>query len=369
MKIALVSTGLGRIKRGFESFTESLFQALQNQAAQIDVTLFQGGGNPGDRRVVVPNLHRYGAPARWLGYDKGNLLEKRSFALFLYPWLRREKYDVVHYNELVMGSALFHLRRIFGGKFKLLYCNGAPSPPVHYHHRCDFAQVLTGPAYEQAREYGLSEKRLFLLPYGIDTHRFSPETRCYRSATRREIGIPEDAWVVLTSAALNRSHKRIDYLLREMAALKYAAWFVAAGQVTDETLSLEREANCLLPGRFRFLTWPHDKMPLLYGTADIFALASLSEGFGMVTIEAMASGLPVIIHNGPEFRWIAGESGVRCINMSERGAFRKALEDTLADGLKSDARSDAVRRFSWESLIPSYVEMYEKMISVQDTVC
>jgi glycosyltransferase involved in cell wall biosynthesis len=154
-----------------------------------------------------------------------------------------------------------------------------------------------------------------------------------------------------------------------MAALKYAAWFVAAGQVTDETLSLEREANCLLPGRFRFVTWPHDKMPLLYGAADIFALGSLSEGFGMVTIEAMSSGLPVIIHNGPEFRWIADESGVRCINMSESGAFTKALEEALADGSKFDARSDAVKRFSWKTLIPSYVEMYEKTTRVQDTVC
>jgi len=369
MKIALVSTGLGRIKRGFESFAESLFQALRHRASQIDVTLFQGGGKPGERRVVVPNLHRYGVPARWLGYDKGNLLEKRSFALLLYPLLRIERYNVVHYNELVMGSALFHLRRNFGGQFKLLYCNGGPSPPIHYHRRCDFAQVLTGPAYEEAREYGLSEKRLFLLPYGVDTQRFSPSTRSYRSTTRRELGIPENAWVVLTSAALNRSHKRIDYLLREMAALKYAAWFVAAGQVTDETLSLEREANCLLPGRFRFVTWPHHKMPLLYGAADIFALASLSEGFGIVTIEAMASGLPVIIHNGPEFRWIAEESGVRCINMSERGALTKALEEALSDGFKFEAHRDAVRRFSWETLIPNYIEMYEKMTSVQDTVC
>ena len=138
MKIALVSTGLGRIRRGFESFTESLFQAVRQQAPQIEVTLFRGGGTRRERQVVVPNFHRNGIPARWAGPDKGNLLEKRSFALGLYPLIRGGRYDIVHYNELVMGSALFHLRRFFGGRFKLLYCNGAPAPPSLYAHRCDY---------------------------------------------------------------------------------------------------------------------------------------------------------------------------------------------------------------------------------------
>ena len=75
MRIALVSTGLGRVLRGFESFSESLFQALRVSAPDIDVTLFQGGGKSGKRCLVVPNLHRYDAPAWWFGYEKGDFLE------------------------------------------------------------------------------------------------------------------------------------------------------------------------------------------------------------------------------------------------------------------------------------------------------
>ena len=59
MGIAPVSTGLGRVLRGCESLTESLFQALWVHAAGIDVTLFQGGKKPWDQRRVVPNFHRY----------------------------------------------------------------------------------------------------------------------------------------------------------------------------------------------------------------------------------------------------------------------------------------------------------------------
>lgn len=361
MRIALVSTGLGRVLRGFESFTESLFQILRSYAPHLEVTLFQGGGKSEDRRVVVPNLHRYDAPARWFGFEKGNLLEKRSFAMALYPQLRWGHYDIVHYNELVMGSALYHLRRFFGGKYKLLYCNGAPSPPIHYHHRCDVAQVLTGPAYEEAREFGISEDRLFLLPYGVNGNNFSPITKSLRSEVRRELGIPDEAKVVLTVAVLNRWHKRIDYVIKEIAAAHDHIWFIAAGQRSEETAFIEEEAERLLPGRWRFVTWTHDRVRLLYAAADVFALASLSEGFGLVIVEAMLSGLPVIIHNGPVFKWIAQGSSVRLVDMSAEGQLAQTLGEILSTDDITSPRDEALRRFSWEALAPQYLNMYEQI--------
>ena len=365
MKIALVSTGLGRVLRGFESFTGSLFQALRKQAPNIDVTLFQGGGRPDKRRVAVPNLHRYDIPARLFGYDKANLLEQRSFALFLYHLLRRRRYDIVHYNELVMGSALYHLRHYFGGKFKLLYCNGAPSPPIHYHHRCDFAQTLTEPAYSEARAFGLTEDRLFLVPYGVDAQCFSPGRRFHRPAIRNELGIPEEVKVVLTVGALQREHKRIEHLIREVSMINDTIWLLAAGQRTAETPLLEEEAERLLPSRYRFVSWPHERVPLLYASADIFVLASLTEGFGLVIVEAILSGLPVVIHNGPVFQWIAQGTSARLINMANEGELTQVLEEVLAEGNHPSSREEAIRRFSWEALIPQYLRMYERVIGTK----
>ncbi len=360
MKIALVSTGLGRVLRGFESFTESLFQNLRQYAPHIDVTLFQGGGSGSDGRIVVSNLHRHDIPSRWFGYDKGNFLEKRSFALMLYPKLRRGGYDIVHYNELVMGSALFHMRRLFGGKFKLLYCNGAPSPPIHYHHRCDFAQMLTGPMYEEARSFGLPDDRLFLVPYGVDAQRFSPETRSRRAETRRELGIPEDAKVILTVAAIKREHKRIDYLIEEVSRLDRTVWLLVAGQRTDDTPLLEGVAERLLPGRWRFVSWPIERVPFLYGAADVFVLASVTEAFGLVTVEALLSDLPVIIHNGPVYSWIANGPSAHLIDMSAKGALEQRLREVLSARNCPSSR-DASIRFSWEALLPQYLNMYERV--------
>lgn len=370
MRVALVSTGLGRVKRGFEAFTESLFEALRRDRPDVDVTLFQGGGAAAEHRVVVPNLHRANFPARHFNEYTAGLIEKRSFALALYPRLRWGYYDVVHYNELTMGSVLFHLRNLFGGSFKLIYCNGAPSPPAHYHHRCDFVQVLTRPDFDLARSFGIPADRLFQLPYGVDADRFSREQKKHRTSAREELGVPSDAKVVLSVAAIKSEHKRIDYLIREVAALSTDAWLVVAGQRTPETEQLELLAESMMPGRWKFVSWPHYRVSELYGAADCFVLCSLTEAFGLVTIEAMLSELPVIVHDGPVFKWLAEGTTAELIDMSQPGALSSAVRKTLAcaasqsrvDGLGTSRRA-AETRFSWRELVPEYVNMYRTAIT------
>lgn len=274
-------------------------------------------------------------------------------------------YDVVHYNELTMGSTLFHLRWLFGGKFKLLYCNGAPSPPIHYHHRCDFAQVLTGPDYAQALAFGMAKNRLFPVPYGVDADLFHPDRKLSRSAVRLELGIPAEARMVLSVAAVKREHKRIDYLIEETAQLGPDVWLVVAGQRTDDTPYLESLAERLMPGRWRFVSWPHHRVADLYGAANSFALCSLTEGLPLVTIEAMLSELPVVIHNGPVFQWLAQGTSAHLVDMERPRSLASALGEIFLQAASIEqsaalhqARGTARQRFSWEELVPQYLEMY-----------
>jgi glycosyltransferase involved in cell wall biosynthesis len=360
MKIALVSTGLGRVLRGFESFNSSLFENLRSQVPDLDVTLFQGGGKAGERKTVVANIHR-GLTVRWLGPYRASVLEHRSFALRLYPLLRKGHFGIVHYNELCLGSALFHLRRLFGGSYKLLYCNGAPWLPLHYRHRCDFVQVLTSPMLDEARSYGIAKERIFFLPYGVDSHRFSPAVRSFREETRKQLGIPQDASVVLTVAALSRQHKRIHHVLQELSTMSVPVWFLAAGQRTEETESLELEADRLLASRWRFVSWPHNQIHRLYGASDVFVLGSLTEGLPISAIEAMLCGMPLVLHEAPLFKWAGENAPVRFVNMSAQGELRSALAQILADGCRSK-RDELLKRFSWDSLVPKYIQMYEQVI-------
>jgi glycosyltransferase involved in cell wall biosynthesis len=360
MKIALISTGLGRVLRGFESFNSSLFQNLRLQAPNLNITLFQGGGKAGEGIRIVPNLYR-GLTTGRLGPYRASLLEHRSFALGLYPLLRMGGFDIVHYNELALGSVLFHLRRIFGGRYKLLYCNGAPWMPLHYHHRCDFAQMLTAPMLDEALEYGIDKNRLFFVPYGVDGNQFSPAVRSLRAETRNRLGIPQDATVITTVAALNKWHKRIDHVMQEISTLPSSTWFLAAGQRTEETASLELEAERLLPSRWKFVSCPHDEVPCLLGATDLFVLGSLKEGLPISAIEAMLSGLPLVIHDGPLFQWAAQGARAWHVNMSMPGELKRAAQEALADTAGAQIE-EPWKRFSWDALIPQYLQMYERVM-------
>jgi len=119
------------------------------------------------------------------------------------------------------------------------------------------------------------------------------------------------------------------------------------------------EAEGLMPGRYAFVRWQHERVKPLYGADDVFVLASLKEGFGLVLVEAMLSGLPVILHDRPNFRWLAGQSPVRLVDMSKDGALTAVLKVLEAARDYPSAREEAVARFSWESLVPKYLAMYE----------
>lgn len=121
-----------------------------------------------------------------------------------------------------------------------------------------------------------------------------------------------------------------------------------------------------MPGRWRFVSWPHERVPELCGAADAFALCSLREAFGLVTIEAILSGLPVIVHDGPVFRWLTEGTDAALVDMAAPGRLAEALRrtfDALAapQGLTertAAARAVAAERFGWTALAPAYARMY-----------
>jgi glycosyltransferase involved in cell wall biosynthesis len=103
----------------------------------------------------------------------------------------------------------------------------------------------------------------------------------------------------------------------------------------------------------------------LYQVADVYAHAATREPFGIVFLEAMASGLPLVGHPWDVTRWILGEAG-ETVDMTVPGALREVLgrwrerpEERAV--LAARARRRAVDQFSAASLVPKYLAMYERM--------
>ena len=125
------------------------------------------------------------------------------------------------------------------------------------------------------------------------------------NSMRAELGIPDSAKVMLTLTRLSVTERKKGYLdvisamgklLQEIPALYY----VIAGGYDDEerNVIMKHAANCnvsnrvILPG---FI--PDDKLPSLFASCDLYIMPSIKEGFGIVFIEALYYGLPVIAGN------------------------------------------------------------------------
>jgi 1,2-diacylglycerol 3-alpha-glucosyltransferase len=166
-KVFLVCCGLGRINRGYETFTRECFAALKG-SQEFDIMLYQGGWNLADGTKTVPSFCRTRFGARVLG----NILrrdsywvEQVSFALGLLPAIALHRPDIIYFSDGQLGNTLWHLRRLLGFSYRLLLSNGAPySGPFA---RCDMTQQLSPTHYWKAINEAAEPSRQILLPYGF----------------------------------------------------------------------------------------------------------------------------------------------------------------------------------------------------------
>jgi hypothetical protein len=73
----------------------------------------------------------------------------------------------------------------------------------------------------------------------------------------------------------------------------------------------------------------------------------------------MLSGLPLVLHDAPLFRWAAEGAPVWHVNMSEPGKLREAVQEAIH--AYETKLEEPLKRFSWDSLIPDYLRMYDQV--------
>ena len=359
MRIAIACCGLDHVRRGFESFSEELFSALTGSA---DVILFKGSGKSRPNEIVVPCL-RPDFLAKFMNPERAFYWEQITFAIALVPYLVLKKVDIVHSSEGNLGNALARFLRWTGSRVRLLQSNGGPLHPRAFRPEPFIHQVCKA-GLDQALEHGIPPGRMHLIPYGIFPER-SQITEA-REIVRPRFALPQDKFLILSLAALNREHKRLDYLIREVAALCDPGVFLCmAGEPTHETPKLRQLAAELLPGHHTFITVPRTRIPELLAAADLFVLASLSEGFGMVLIEACSAGVPVVCHNSAHFQWVLGDAALYC-DMATPGALTLKIQEAIGQKeILHRYRELGAKRiescYSWQVLVPRYLEMYRSI--------
>ena len=158
-------------------------------------------------------------------------------------------------------------------------------------------------------------------------------------------------------------HKRMDHVIREVAALP-GAWLAIVGQETADTPAIQALGRQLMGERIVFTKMSHAELPQAYAAADVFVLGSLFETFGIVYIEAMAMGLPVVCTQHDNQRQIV-QHGV-FIDMKQPGALTAALRDTppetLAD-LGRRGREVVAQHYDLQVLRQRYLDEYARIVA------
>jgi len=437
MKIAVASSGLGHIARGIETWADDLGAALHRRG--VDVTLFKGGGTATrPYEQVLPCWQRGSRRAKWAvaigkrffwryGFGSTYQVEQETFARSLLRVLQRAEdrghksevsnqrievspqssalnphpptFDLIHTQDPWLAYRLEQARRKGKHHAKVILAHGTEEP-LEFLQQFEHVQELA-PYYLEQDKRRLETLDFrpqttdsfplpltpsptagwFAIPNFVDISRFSPDVA---PLSRRELGIPENAFVILCVSAIKRHHKRVDTVIDAVARLRsqqsavsnqpsipissllpltpFPIHLVIAGAREHETDSVIAYGKQQLGSTVTFLpNFDRSKMPGLYRLADVMMHGSLMEMMPIALLEATASGLPVVAHNWPVIEWIVGDGGT-CVDATQPGAMASALTPYLLPEFRAEksakARHRAVAMFSEEVVVEQIVEMY-----------
>ena len=237
--------------------------------------------------------------------------------------------------------------------------------------------VATSPQEEEHMRTLVSEKgNIDMIPCGTDIHRFGAIAK---EAARKNLGISLESKVVFYIGRFD-PRKGIETLVRAMGQsqlrhktpvkLIIGGGFrpgQSDGKEHDRIQTIVNELGLsditTFPGRIS-----DEDLPIYYAAADVSVVPSHYEPFGLVAIEAMASGTPAIASDvgGLQFSVKSEETGLLC-PPKDNAAFAIAIDRILSDDpwreqLGKNARQRVEEQFSWDGVAEQLSQLYQELL-------
>jgi glycosyltransferase involved in cell wall biosynthesis len=222
---------------------------------------------------------------------------------------------------------------------------------------------------ELLTHYGIDEELVRIVPGGIDVDRFN--VTLSRAQARKKLGWPEDRPILLT---VRRQVRRMglenlidaarNVILRFPEFLVYIG---GTGPIADELEKRIDELN--LNNNVRLLGRISEEMlPLAYRAADFTIVPSqFLEGFGMTSLESLASGTPVLVTPVGGLPEVIRPFSPQCIcSDTSVDAITATILDMLREPAKlpneADCRAYAVQNFAWQRIAEKVRRVYEEAV-------
>jgi glycosyltransferase involved in cell wall biosynthesis len=207
-------------------------------------------------------------------------------------------------------------------------------------------------------EIGVSPERIRVILNGVDLQEFSPG-----EANRQTWDLPEGVTLALFAGNAQTPRKNLETVLRALAQVPELHLVIAG--TTAGTLYPQLVASLDLSKRVHFLEHRTD-IPTLMKAVDFLVFPSRYEPFGLVVIEAMASGLPVITAASTgAAEIITPECGIVLSEPDNVQALAQALSLLTSDQEQRHQMGRAARtvaqQYSWTKMAQTYVDLLEEL--------
>lgn len=217
----------------------------------------------------------------------------------------------------------------------------------------------------------IDPSRIVLIPGGVDVERFQPAPD--PNAVRQRLDLPQNRTVLFTVRRLV-PRMGIENLLHAFTTVREGRdglYLVigGSGRLEDD---LQRLAGQLgIDDCVRFTGYiPEADLPAYYQAADLFVLPTQAlEGFGLITLEALACGLPVLATPAGAIPEIVGRFDARFLAAGTGAAALASgitqglsLVEREGDALRARCRAFAVANYDWEQIVDRYEALYAQVI-------
>lgn len=398
--LAVHSSPLARIggpsAGGMNVYVRELARELARRGARVDIFTRRESADCPAVTVMDPGVNLIALPCGPFGdVDKNSLLPSvPAFAASIDRWVRNNHrtYDLIHAHYWLSGVAgdmlrcrwdvpllmTFHTlaqaknrvarsesesettqrvvseRRLMHSVDAVMAFNPQEKAEMTWYYRADPGKVCVAPA-------------------GIDTSLFKPGER---HEARRVLGLSPAEPVILFVGRIDPI-KGIDVLVDALCGLRRELWQTSpprlvlvgggTGEPAFDAIVQRAKARNVLD-RFDFAgSIPHEDLPTYYRAADVVAAPSFYESFGLVAVEAMACGTPVVASRagGLAYSVDDGRTGF-LVPQNDPAALARRLRNVLTDTrLREQLGANAAiaaERFGWSVIAGRVIHIYDRLI-------
>lgn len=190
--------------------------------------------------------------------------------------------------------------------------------------------------------------KLRVVPIGVNTERFKPEGPKFKLNLKPPI---------ILCVAGPEPYKQVDLTIRAVNGIKNCSLLVV-GRQREAVNDLGKK---LLGPRYQNTLIDYQKLDQVYRAVSLFTLPSAkNEAYGITILEALASGLPVVINDDPIRRELGGSVGVY-VDPKDVKAYTKALTNNLKSINPILYREQALK-FSWDKVVNQYEALWQSLV-------